>query len=307
MQIADDQKMAADRRCAVEDTLREFARDATMEVTPARINGGPPLSRLLVPGTRVYVPFLPQAALADTVAACRCLVAEDLVPVPHFAARAMESRDDASRFLAALNEAGVRSLQLIAGDRRTPAGPFRDTLDVFESGILLEHGFRRIGVSGYPDGHPAVSREQLDRALAAKCDYAARTGSELWIVTQFVFSSQTTIDWLERLQQASVPLPVYIGVPGPTKLKTLIAYAAQCGVSVSARLLRKKPNAARLVTAWTPDGLLRDLALHRASAVPSPLSGIHLFPFGGIERAVGWLGSLAGTSLVDETPGARQS
>jgi methylenetetrahydrofolate reductase (NADPH) len=114
----------------------------------------------------------------------------------------------------------------------------------------------------------------------------------MWIVTQFAFETTTVIKWLHDMEEVMAPLPVYFGIAGPTKLRTLIAYAAQCGVGVSARVMRRKPSAARLLRSWTPDGLVSAMAQHRSDNPTSLFRGIHLFPFGGLERTSEWLRNL---------------
>jgi methylenetetrahydrofolate reductase (NADPH) len=207
-------------------------------------------------------------------------------------ARAVQSVTQLDEWLSALVETGGQSILLIAGDRKVAAGPFENTLDLLASGRLAEHGIRRIGVAGHPEGSPFATPAELDRALAIKREYAAQNAVDLWIVTQFVFASRQTVEWLEHVRRMAPLLPIYIGLPGPARLSTLVAYAAQCGVSVSARLLRRRPGAARLLGRWTPDGLVKDLALHAARSPGSAMDGIHVYPFGGVTSATEWLGSL---------------
>lgn len=275
------------------DFLRNLARTASVEVMPAQIRKGAGLERLLPTGSRVYVPFLPGADMFDSVAACRQIIAAGMRPVPHLAARAIRSAAVLDDWLSALTDTGGDSLLLIAGDRSSVAGPYADTLALLDSGRLLAHGIRRIGVAGHPDGHPVASRTELDAALAAKLEYARATGTDLWLVTQFAFSSNSVISWLRHVRTIAGDVRVHIGVPGPAKVKTLIAYAAQCGVGVSARMLRKRPNAVRLLGRWTPDGLVRDLAAHAVREPQAAMNGMHVYPFGGLAACAAWLDELA--------------
>lgn len=273
---------------------RELVRSASIEVTPRQVLQGTAVADCLTPGTRVYVPFLPKGRFDDTLQACRQLVGQGMVPVPHLPARRIESREGLRQWLARLREAGASQLMLIAGDCDAVAGPFPDTLALLESGLLAEAGFHRLGVAGHPEGHPLVGAEELNRALRVKRDYARVTGTDLWVVTQFAFEAGHFTDWLHRMSDSLAGLPVHVGVAGPTRLKTLIAYAAQCGVGVSARVMRRKPSAARLLRAWTPDGLVHALVRHRQANPQSPLQGIHLFPFGGLQQSADWLRRFAG-------------
>lgn len=274
------------------EVLRDLAGEASVEVAPRQILAVPPLGSLLPAGTRVHVPFLPRAEWAATVDACRALVAQGFEAVPHLPARAVVSRGQLRDYLAALREAGVEALLLIAGDQAAPSGPFRDTLAILDSGMLETHGIYRLGVAGHPEGHRVADAAQLDHALKLKLEYARMTASSMWIVSQFAFDSGQVIAWLERLRSAGFQVPVHVGVPGPSSLKTLVAYAAYCGVEASARVLVRRPGAARLLARWTPDGLVRDLAHYRLTHPESLLRGIHLFSFGGIEQSAQWLRDL---------------
>lgn len=306
MDIVDNKAIPAELRAAAAASLGRIVSAASIEMTSAQILRGPPLGDMLPRETRVYVPFLPNADFHDSVQASAALLEQGMQPVPHVPARAVRSVAELDEWLAALVEAGGRSILLIAGDRKVAAGPFENTLDLLASGRLADYGIRRIGVAGHPEGSPFASRAELDRALAIKREYAAANAVDLWIVTQFVFGSKQTVEWLAHVKSVAVDLPIYIGLPGPARLSTLIAYAAQCGVSVSAKVLRKRPGAARLLGRWTPDGLVRDLALYAARQPESAMDGIHVYPFGGVARAAEWLGSLraAGDEPVGEAGGA---
>jgi len=276
--------------------LRRLAANASVEATPGRILKRQGLAGLLPAGTRVYVPFLPRADFAATVAATRRLVDDGLAPVPHLTARVLESRGELDDRLGALADAGADSLLLIAGDRDRPAGPFASTLDVIETGLPAERGFLRLAVAGHPEGHAAVDGATLDAALAAKVEYARATDTELRVVTQFLFSATAAIDWLARLADRHPGLPVHLGLAGPARLATLLSYAAHCGVGASARILKRNPGAARLLAEWTPDGLLKELVRrgiteHDGAAL---FDGLHVYPFGGLEQSAAWLRGLGG-------------
>jgi len=292
MDIVSSGGIPADRRRALSALLVRLAESASIEVAATQLLRGLSLTDRLPRGARVYVPFLADANFHDSVAASRRLIAEGMHPVPHLPARALQSAAELNEWLSALTEAGGDSVLLIAGDRRRARGPFPDTLGILESGALLEHGINRIAVAGHPEGNPVTDRAKLDRALAVKRDYALSNDVELWIVTQFIFSSGRAVEWLRRVRDLTGNLRIHIGLPGPARLTTLISFAAQCGVGVSARVLKKQPGAARLLGRWTPDGLLRDLAMHSLGRPDAAMDGIHVYPFGGVAATTEWLNGL---------------
>ena len=104
----------------------------------------------------------------EAVGAAIRLRALGLEPVPHIAVRNFSSADALDNFLARLNgEARVDNVLIIAGDR-DESGPFRSALDAIDSGLLRRRGIRGIGIAGYPDGHPRIGDEELNRALRDK-------------------------------------------------------------------------------------------------------------------------------------------
>lgn len=270
-------------------TLNHWVQGASIEATPAQILSLPSLTAVLPERSAIYVPFLPKSAFTETLAACRRLVLDGFMPVPHLPARMAASRDELDGWLGDLAIMGVDRLLLIAGDRDRPLGPFPDTLAVLESGLLVDHGFRAFGIAGHPDGHPHASDRDLQRALNAKQDYARQTNTRLWVVTQFAFDARRILKWLSKQQDHLAPWPVYVGLPGPSRLDTLLAYATQCGVGRSARQILKRPGTARLLASWTPDRVVDPLVRYQSAHPDSPLAGIHLFPFGGLQRTLDWL------------------
>ena len=276
--------------------LRNLALGASVEVLAGRMPASAVLAGHLPRGTAVYVPFPPKGRWADTIAACKRVLAADMKPVPHLPARSVRSPDELGDWLSALVETEVNSLMLVAGDRASPAGPYPDTPALLDSGLLAEHGLRRLGVTSYPEGHPLVGPADLDEALRRKTEYARATGSELWLVTQFVFSPAPALDWLARTRKAGCTLPIRIGVPGPVALRTLIGYAVRCGVGASARALRRRPGVARLAGRWSPTPIALALARHLAANEDALAVDIHLLTFGGLADAAEWLDGLRAAS-----------
>ena len=267
----------------VQSLVSGFSIEATVSAAATVGN----FANILPRGTEVYVPHMPGSPYEEGIALCRRLSKEGMVPVAHLAARAVPDEATMVRWLCALADAGCGALLLIAGDRPVPAGPYESTLDVIESGLLLKYDFRRIGVAGHPEGHPFASEDELARALARKIDYARDTETDMWLVTQFVFSADPVLRWLKGLEDEGCPLPVRVGLPGPANLRTVMKFALQCGVGNSARILARRPDTLKRFTrAWTPDRLLTGLAGAGAPA------SVHVFAFGGVKRSADWFGAI---------------
>jgi len=230
-------------------------------------------------GTHVYVPAVPHQPAARLAEAAAKLRAAGFEPVPHIAAR---DYADAAQLGDVLRQADVRRALIVAGDRDQPAGPFGDARAVIESGLLQRHGIAHIGISGYPDGHPRIAPDVLDRALSEKLAAAEHAGLGVSIVSQFCFEPERILAWLQRLRAAGIALPVRIGIAGPTSVAGLLRYAARCGVRASARGLTRHAGSLRgLLGHAAPDDLLAALADAQMRDGLGDVSP-HFFSFGGV-------------------------
>jgi methylenetetrahydrofolate reductase (NADPH) len=191
---------------------------------------------------------------------------------------------------------------VIGGDLAAPAGPFFAAIEVIESGLLQSRGIVEVGIAAYPDGHPRLGAAELDRALAAKVEAAAETGLAVHVVTQFGFSAPAILNWIGRLRDQGIDLPVRIGLAGPTTLSGLLRYARICGVAASAQgLMRHTGLAKQLFGMVAPDSVLRPLAEATAGRIDiAP----HIFSFGGLAAAARWVAATAaGRIALDRADG----
>jgi len=291
---------STDARMSDRPAVQSLLADFSIEATPAQVAKTPDFSALVPAGSAVYVPFLPGAKFSAQIEACAKLARQGMRPVPHLPARAIVNHAQLADWLARFKAAGAQSCLLIAGDLSEPRGAFSNTLQILDSGLLEAYGFCRIAVAGHPEGHPLTGQAELDRALAHKAAYARALGAEMWVVTQFLFTGERLFEWLDRLARAEIDLPVRAGIPGPTKLSSLIGHAVQCGVLTSARMLGRQPGMAQaLFGHWYPEEILGGLATYRAQRPSGRLSGIHIYPFGGVKRSAEWFGALRdGTTIV---------
>jgi methylenetetrahydrofolate reductase (NADPH) len=243
--------------------------------------------------TLVNVTSLPNEDLSACVATAARIRQLGLVPVPHISARRIGSTHELEELLRGLsNEAAVDRAFVIAGDISRPQGPYADALAVIKTGILQKFGVRRIGVTGYPEGHPKIDEPALWEAMLKKREALIGLGVEMEIVTQFSFDAAAILQWLVRLRKFGVQDRVRVGIPGPATAKTLLRFAAVCGVGTSAKALSKYGlSLTRLLGTTGPEALIRDIA----RALDASLHGevrLHLFPFGGIASTAEWVRQL---------------
>jgi methylenetetrahydrofolate reductase (NADPH) len=252
--------------------------------------------------TAVYLSAVPTRPLSDLVDYAAAVRSAGFEPVPHIAARNLASAGALDELLAQLAErASVRRLLVIAGDS-DQAQSYAGAIEVIESGLLQRHGIGEVGIAGYPEGHPRISLEALDRALAAKVEAAGQTGLETHIVTQFGFSAERIVSWILRLRDLGIEQPVHIGMAGPTNLASLMRYARRCGVAASAQGLTRQAGLLKhLFGASTPDDIIRGVA--EASGPLGDISA-HFFSFGGIGATARWAtAAAAGRFVLDRADG----
>src|SRR5581483_11280957 len=195
---------------------------------------------IVAPDTRIYIPHTPHTDFADMVSLAARLKRERMEPVPHIVARRMHTLSAVDDLLSRFAAAGVRQVLVVAGDTPAPAGELQSGLEILESGLLEKHAISTIGVAGHPEGHRDVSDATLRDALRRKNAYAARTGANIYIVTQFVFSADPVIAWEESYREEIGALPFTAGLPGPASAKTLLKYAMECGIGASLQAFTKR-------------------------------------------------------------------
>lgn len=277
---------------------------ASLEMSPRELDAIAPAAEFLPPGTDVYVSSPPAVSHHDIVGAAVALRRRGFEPVPHVAARGLVGFTQFNDLLArAAGEAGVRRALVIGGDLDPPNGPFHASFDVLSLGLFEKHGFTRIGVAAYPEGHPRIAETTLDRALSVKLALLRQAGIEAQAVTQFVFDAAPALKWLRAMRGREPFTPVRIGLAGPASIATLARFAVRCGIGHSiAALVRHGTSIARLVTESGPEPVVRDLAA--ADWRGLGVDGVHLFSFGGLARTARWLRSVTDGEFAVAADGA---
>jgi len=274
--------------------LSELVTAGSLEISPRELHRAAEVGTILPADTCVYIPSLPGLPLTRTLDAIAAIRAAGLDPVPHVSARRIRDRDEFRDFLTkAAAQHGVHRVLLIGGDEPRPKGPYADSLQVLEQGVLKECCVREFGVGGYPEGHPRVSLNVLDRALQRKLALGREQGIGVYMVTQFCLSPQRVVDYCAGLARALPELPVYVGIAGPTDPVALARYAQRCGVSVSLRALKNLgAGIAKLVSHNDPRDQLVALARYSSLREQSNVVGVHIYSFGGAVPTASWMRKL---------------
>jgi len=263
--------------------------DYSLEITAKDVDALRAAAPRVPVGTFVSVTFLPGEALEARIAASRAVREMGFRPMPHFSARRLASLEDFEGYLhRVVEEAGVRRCFVVAGDPLESEGPYDDSAALLATGAFERAGIRTVGVGGHSEGHPHMSEEQCLMALETKCSAIVARGMKPIIVTQFGFDADAILSWLAALRRRGIAAPVRVGIPGPASIKTLLRFAARCGVGASAAVLTKYGlSITRLIGTAGPDRMVDALA--RGFKPEHGEVRLHFYPFGGLEKTVDWI------------------
>ena len=262
----------------------------SLEMTAKDIDALRAAAPHIAPETPIAITFLPGESMDARIAAAVTVRSLGFEPMPHLSARRIGSLDELAAMVErSTAEAGVQRVFLVAGDPPIPAGPFADTMSLLRTGLFERNGIKAVGIAGHPDGHPEMDSDALWAVLAEKRVEIESRGMAPLIVTQFGFDAAPVLAWLRELRSRGIDAPVRIGVPGPAGIKTLLRYAAHCGVGASASVMTKYGvSLTRLLGTAGPDKLVDALA--RGIGPEHGAVRLHFYPFGGLSRTVEWIG-----------------
>jgi methylenetetrahydrofolate reductase (NADPH) len=270
--------------------IMDFLEGYSIETTPHDEKNFDEIIGVLPIGTRVYVAHPPGSPIDDVVKLSIRMKQHEMNPVPHIISRKLSSRDQLARALSTLRGAGIDEALVIAGDISVDDNVYESSIEVLETGLFAEHGFREIGVAGHPEGSKAIGEERVAQALAAKLEFAKTAPFKVRLVTQFGFDGKAVTDWEAATSAIGVDLPIHVGMAGPASLRQLAKFAVMCGVGASGRMLLNRAGAtANLLRTQGPDPLIVHFARHRAASPDARIQKAHIFAFGGVAKSARWI------------------
>jgi methylenetetrahydrofolate reductase (NADPH) len=215
----------------------------------------------------------------------------------HVAARMVRGRDHLDELLAKMAQADVDDLFLIGGDAKAPHGPYSSAEELLP--ILAAHRQRprKIGVGGYPEGHPLIDDSRLVESLQQKSRLAD------YVTTQLCFDAGAILRWLADTRQRGITLPAIIGMPGVVDRARLLKVSMQIGVGPSRSFLRKQRGIRNLIghSHVTPDRVYDGLA----SSLGDPelnIAGFHYYTFNQLVATWNWERERHGAPALAATP-----
>ncbi len=279
--------------------VKKFVNDFSLETTPNVYKKYGSFTDLLDKNHLIYVTYLPDEDMANVVETAKKLKLEGFNVVPHLPARTMTNKPELKKFIGDLAEKSGCDRILIIGGGGKQVGEIASSIDVLKTDYLSKYNYTEVGVAGHPEGNPDIIKEELDKAIIEKNNFAKNTDFKMYLATQFFFEASSLIDWEENLNKLGNKLEIHAGIPGPATLKTLISYAKSCGIGNSLRFLSKQAfNITKLASTKSPDKLLFDLANYKNSNNQTKLAKLHFYAFGGIKKTSNWLNSLKSNEFL---------
>jgi methylenetetrahydrofolate reductase (NADPH) len=271
-------------------SIQDLLNNYSIEMTAKDVAHLEQAADVIPKGTKIPVTFLPGETFEMRIAAAKRVKELGFLPIPHISARRLSSQEELEGYLAGLQrEVGTDHAFVVAGDPPQPMGPYEDALSIIRSGLLAKYGIKRVGISGYPEGHPEIGNEKLWQAMRDKQIAIQERGHDFAVVTQFSFDAEPVLNWLEQVRSAGVQATVRVGIPGPASVKRLLAFAARCGVGASTKVMAKYGlSITKLLSTAGPDQIVQEYAEKLDRAKHGDVL-LHFYPFGGLRTTAEWV------------------
>ncbi len=226
----------------------------------------------------------PTKGIGATLDLAELLIGEGYSVVPHLAARMISGKAELAEIADRLTGQGVTNVFCPAGDADPPAGEYVGSLALLEHLTELGRPFAQVGITGYPESHPAIEDDVTIQSMWDKRPHAT------YVVSNLCFDPDTIAKWLRRMRKRGISLPVLIGLPGPVERTKLLTMATKIGVGQSARFL--KSHASTFARIAAPGGFSPDRFLRKATPIFADpalnVAGLHLFTFNQVAETETW-------------------
>ncbi len=156
-----------------------------------------------------------------------------VLPLMHFTC-IDHTRSEIKQMLDKVRGAGIDNVLALRGDRPQNQPDFVPPVDGFRYASELVQFIRSegydfcLGVAGYPEGHPEAKNQAEDLLNLRK---KAAAGGQ-FIVTQLFFDNQYYFQYVERLREMGIDLPVQPGIWLLTDYAQIQKICGLCGASI---------------------------------------------------------------------------
>jgi methylenetetrahydrofolate reductase (NADPH) len=230
----------------------------------------------------------PAKGIASTIDLTEKLIGHGYAVVPHLAARMISGREELETIVARLTGLGVDNVFCPAGDANPPAGDYAGAVAMLEDLTSMGRPFKHVGITGYPESHPAIEDDITIQSMWDKRAHAT------YVVSNLCFDPDTIANWLKRMRRRGITLPVLVGLAGPVERTKLVSMASRIGVGQSVKFLRSHASTFARIAA--PGGYSPERFLYKSAAYLNDdaldVAGLHLFTFNQVAETETWRQSL---------------
>ena len=205
----------------------------------------------------------------------------DMEPAAHLTC-VSATRDEVDAVARHYWDAGIHHIVALRGDPPKGASRYEPHPDGYAFAADLVTGLKKvadfeISVAAYPETHPAASSDEVDLDnLKRKIDAGATQA-----ITQFFFSVDTYLRFLERARSAGITVPIIPGILPVTNFNRVAEFSKGCGAEIPTWMadlfdgLDNEPETRKLVAA--------SLAAEQCRALNA--NGVNQFHFYTMNRA----------------------
>ena len=276
--------------------VKNFIEGFSIEVVPNSAAKVESFAEILPNGTRVYIAHLSEKEDIKTmVATAKRINEEGFSVMPHIPARIIKNKAMLAEWISMYkNEANVDQALLLAGGSSDVLGEFDSSMQLIETGLFDQAGFKRLHVAGHPEGSkdidPDGGSKNVSNALSWKQEFSKRTDAQMAIATQFCFDADAVSQWATNIKNNGIDIPIHIGIAGPAKLQTLLRFSIECGIGPSMKILTKRAkDLTKLLLPYKPTEILKGLAEHKKQDPELNIEQVHFFPIGGIKQTADFI------------------
>ena len=279
----------------INTNFKDFISGYSIEVLPRSAAKIDSFRDALPKNTRVYIAHLETEDISAMVATAKRIHDEGFAVMPHIPARMISSKEMLHDWISMYqNEAGVDEALLLAGGLKKPVGDFNSSMQLIESGLFDQAGFKRLHIAGHPEGNkdidPSGGIKNVSEALSWKQEFSQRTDASMAIATQFCFDADVVKKWADSIKANGIDIPIHIGIAGPAKLQTLLKFSIECGIGASMKILTNRAkDLTKLLLPYKPTQILNELAAYKSENPELNIEQVHFFPLGGINKTAAWV------------------
>ena len=279
----------------INTNFKDFISGYSIEVLPRSAAKIDSFRDALPKNTRVYIAHLETEDISAMVATAKRIHDEGFAVMPHIPARMISSKEMLHDWISMYqNEAGVDEALLLAGGLHKPVGDFNSSMQLIESGLFDQAGFKRLHIAGHPEGNkdidPSGGIKNVSEALSWKQEFSQRTDASMAIATQFCFDADVVKKWADSIKANGIDIPIHIGIAGPAKLQTLLKFSVECGIGASMKILTNRAkDITKLLLPYKPTQILNELAAYKSENPELNIEQVHFFPLGGIKKTADWV------------------